>query len=178
VKRHEPAGILRSTPPASPALSTRRAGVVSIDHADQLSPETIQIMKDKHIFAVPTFAISEYFAEQNPARRPMQDLHAREFKKQLAAGIPIAMGSDDGPFHHGTQAREFTLMVKYGMTPLAALQAGTVNGASLLGWADQLGQLKSGYLADIVAVPGEPLKDISTLEHVTFVIKDGVVVKH
>ena len=95
-------------------------------------------MREKHIFAVPTFAISEYFAEQNPARRPTQDFHAREFRKQLAAGISFAMGSDVGPFPHGTQAREFVLLVKYGMTPLAALQAGTINGADLLGWRDTI----------------------------------------
>ena len=158
-------------------LYAARAGVVSIDHADQLSLETMQLMRQKHIFAVPTFAISEYFAEQNPARRPTQDYHAREFRKQLMAGVPIAMGSDVGPFPHGTQAREFVLLVKYGMTPLAAIQAGTVNGAALLGWADQIGQLKSGFLADVVAVPGDPLKDIGALEHVKFVMKNGVVVR-
>jgi imidazolonepropionase-like amidohydrolase len=158
-------------------LYAARAGVVSIDHAYQLSAETMQIMRDKHIFAVPTFAISEYFAEQNPERRPTQDFHAREFRKQIAAGIPIAMGSDVGPFPHGTQAREFLLMVRYGMSPLAALQAGTINGAALLGWGDQIGQLKAGFLADIVAVPGDPLGDISVLEHVSFVMKDGLVVK-
>ena len=84
----------------------------------------------------------------------MLDFHAREFRKQLAAGVPIAVGSDVGPFPHGTQAREFVLMVKYGMTPLAALQAGTLNGAKLLGWQGQIGALKPGYLADVIAVPG------------------------
>ncbi len=158
-------------------LYAARAGVVSIDHAYQLSPETMRIMREKHIFAVPTFAISEYFAEQNPARRPTQDFHAREFRKQLAAGISFAMGSDVGPFPHGTQAREFVLLVKYGMTPLAALQAGTINGADLLGWRDQIGQLKPNYFADIVAVSGDPLKDIGALQRVTFVMKNGVVVK-
>ena len=85
------------------------------------------------------------------------------------------MGSDVGPFPHGTQAREFELMVKYGMTPLAAPQADLINGAKLLGWENQIGQLKPGYYADIVAVPGDPLKDISVLEKVSFVMKAGVV---
>jgi imidazolonepropionase-like amidohydrolase len=85
------------------------------------------------------------------------------------------MGSDVGPFPHGTQAREFVLMVKYGMSPLAAIQAGTINGAKLLGWQDQIGEIKTGYAADIVAVPGNPLEDIAVLQKVTFVMKDGVI---
>jgi len=87
------------------------------------------------------------------------------------------MGSDVGPFPHGTQAREFVLMVKYGMSPLAALQAGTLNGARLLGWQDQIGALKPGYLADIVAVPGDPLQDIGVLQNVAFVMKGGAIYK-
>jgi imidazolonepropionase-like amidohydrolase len=78
----------------------------------------------------------------------------REFKKQVAAGIPFAVGSDVGPFPHGTQAVEMELMVRYGMKPLAVLQADMINGAKLLGWEGQIGQLKPGYFADIVAVPG------------------------
>jgi imidazolonepropionase-like amidohydrolase len=162
-------------------LYAARAGVVSVDHADQLSDETMRIMREKQIFAVPTFTISEYFADHaaSPAQaerdRRALDLHAQEFRKQLAAGVPMALGSDVGPFPHGTQAREFNLMVKYGMTPLAALQADLLNGAKLLGWQDQIGVLKPGYLADIVAVPGDPLSDISVLEKVTFVMKGGVV---
>ena len=85
------------------------------------------------------------------------------------------MGSDVGPFPHGTQAREFTLMVKYGMTPLQAIQAGTLNGAELLGWKASLGVLKPGYFADIVAVPGDPLTDITALEKVQFVMKAGLI---
>jgi imidazolonepropionase-like amidohydrolase len=85
------------------------------------------------------------------------------------------MGSDVGPFPHGTQAREFVLMVKYGMTPLAALQAGTINGAKLLGWQGRIGALKAGYLADVIAVPGDPLADIGVLGKVAFVMKGGVV---
>jgi imidazolonepropionase-like amidohydrolase len=101
----------------------------------------------------------------------------KEFKKQIAAGIPFAVGSDVGPFPHGTQARELELMVKYGMKPLAVLQADMLNGAKLLGWGSQIGQLKAGYYADIVAVPGSPLDDISAVERVTFVMKGGIVEK-
>jgi imidazolonepropionase-like amidohydrolase len=164
-------------------LYAARAGVESVDHAFQLSDETMRIMREKQIFAVPTFTISEYFAEhattpEAAAReRAVLDFHASEFKKQLAAGVPIAMGSDVGPFPHGTQAREFVLLVKYGMSPLAAIQAGTLNGAKLLGWPDKIGALKPGYQADIVAVPGNPLEDISALEKVSFVMK-AVVIYH
>ena len=86
----------------------------------------------------------------------------------------MAVGSDVGPFPHGTQAREFVLMVKYGITPLAALQADLLNGAKLLGWQGQIGALKPGYWGDVIAVPGDPLKDISGLGKVSFVMKGGV----
>jgi imidazolonepropionase-like amidohydrolase len=162
-------------------LYAARAGVESVDHAFQLSDETMRIMREKQIFAVPTFTISEYFAEHaaTPAgaarERALLEVHASEFKKQLAASVPVAMGSDVGPFPHGTQGREFFLMVKYGMSPLAAIQAGTLNGAKLLGWQEKIGLLKPGYQADIVAVPGNPLDDISALEKVSFVMKAGVI---
>jgi imidazolonepropionase-like amidohydrolase len=158
-----------------------KAGVVSIDHATTLSVETMRIMKERGIYAVPTFAISEYFAEhaESPARaesrRKILEFHAQEFKKQLAAGVIFAMGSDVGPFPHGTQAREFELMVKFGMTPIAAIRAGTLNGAALLGWQGQIGSLKPGHYADVIAVPGDPLKDISALTRVSFVMKGGVI---
>jgi imidazolonepropionase-like amidohydrolase len=82
-----------------------------------------------------------------------------------------------GPFKHGTQAVEMELMVRYGMKPAAVLQADLLHGAKLLGWEGQIGELKAGYLADIVAVPGNPLEDISAVERVKFVMKGGVVVK-
>jgi imidazolonepropionase-like amidohydrolase len=162
-------------------LYAARAGVVSADHANQLGDETMRIMHEKQIFAVPTFTIFEYFAqhptspEQGAHDLQMLELHAIEFRKQLAAGVPMAVGSDVGPFPHGTQAREFELMVKYGMTPLAALQADLLNGAKLLGWQGQIGELKPGYLADVIAVPGDPLQDISVVKNVSFVMKGGVV---
>ncbi len=164
-------------------LYAARAGVVSIDHADQLSDETMRIMREKQIFAVPTFTISEFFADHAPTKEQAErekvlvGYHAQEFKKQLAAGVPFAVGSDVGPFPHGTQAREFVLMVKFGMTPLAAIQAGTLHGAKLLGWQGQTGNLKAGYFADIIAVPGNPLEDIAAVQKVSFVMKGGVVYK-
>ena len=163
------------------ALYAARAGVESVDHADQLSDETMRVMREKQIPAVPTFTISEYFANHaaSPAQaqreHQMLDFHTQEFRKQLAVGVPMAVGSDVGPFPHGTQAREFVLMVKYGMTPLATLQADLINGAKLLGWDSQIGALKPGYFADVIAVSGDPLQDISALEKVSFVMKDGIV---
>jgi imidazolonepropionase-like amidohydrolase len=162
-------------------LYAAQAGVASIDHATQLSDETMRLMKAKNIPAVPTFAIFEYFMSESEAgarrERPMFDYKVKEFKKQIAAGIPFAVGSDVGPFPHGTQARELVSMVKYGMKPLAVLQADMINGARLLGWGGQIGELKPGYLADIIAVPGSPLEDIGAVEHVAFVMKGGAVVR-
>jgi imidazolonepropionase-like amidohydrolase len=162
-------------------LYAAQAGVASIDHGTQLSDETMRIMKAKGIPAVPTFTIFEYFMNASEAgarrERPMLEYKIKEFKKQMAAGIPFAVGSDVGPFPHGTQARELELMVKYGMKPLAVLQADMLNGAKLLGWGGQIGELKPGYFADIVAVPGSPLVDITVVEHVSFVMKGGAVVR-
>ena len=164
-------------------LYAAQAGVASIDHATQLSDETMRLMRDKKIFAVPTFTIFEYFAHHRSSadeaarEGALLDFKIREFKKQVAAGVPFAVGSDVGPFPHGTQARELELMVEYGMKPLAVLQADLINGAKLLGWEGQIGELKPGYFADIIAVPGNPLEDITATERVSFVMKDGVVVR-
>lgn len=160
-----------------------RAGVVSVDHADQLSAETMKLMRERGIFAVPTFSVLEYFSEhaatpQAAARyRAIQAYHAEQFKTQLAARVPIALGSDVGPFPHGTQAHEFELLVRYGMAPLEAIRAGTLNAAKLLGWEHDVGRLAAGYYADVVAVRGDPLTDIGVLKQVTFVMKGGVIYK-
>jgi len=164
-------------------LYAAQAGVASIDHATQLSDETMRLMRDKQIFSVPTFTIFEYFSQHaaSPAaharEQAMLDYKIREFKRQVAAGIPFAVGSDVGPFPHGTQARELELMVQYGMKPLAALQADLIHGAKLLQWQGQIGELKPNYFADIIAVPGNPLDDITVCQHVKFVMKDGEVVR-
>jgi imidazolonepropionase-like amidohydrolase len=159
------------------------AGVASIEHAIQLSGETMRLMRGRRIYAVPTLTWYEYFAEHSPTAAENQ-LQAEifaykvaEFRKQVAAGIPMAVGSDVGPFAHGTQAREFELMVQYGMTPLAVLQADLLNGARLLGWGDQIGQLKPGFYADVIAVGGNPLEDIGALRRVSFVMKGGAIAR-
>jgi len=163
------------------ALYAVKAGVASIDHADQLGAETMRLMKEKQIYAVPTFSIQEYFATHaesaGGARQEnwLRAYHAAEFKKQLAAGVPMAVGSDVGPFPHGTQAREFELMVEYGMPAPDVLKADLINGARLLGWENEIGQLKPGFLADVIAVRGNPLENISALKSVSFVMKNGVV---
>jgi imidazolonepropionase-like amidohydrolase len=164
-------------------LYAAQAGVASIDHATQLSDETIRLMREKGIFAVPTFTIFEYFAKNRTGAAEgwtegsLLDYKISEFKKQVAAGVQFAVGSDVGPFPHGSQARELELMVKFGMKPLAVLQADMIHGAKLLGWEDQIGQLKPGYFADVIAVPGNPLDDITAMERVAFVMKDGAVVR-
>ncbi|MGB8538546.1 MAG: amidohydrolase family protein [Acidobacteriaceae bacterium] len=163
------------------ALYAAQAGVASIDHADQLGDETMRLMREKQIYAVPTFTIQEYFAAHanSPAgaarEHQLLDYHAQEFRRQLEHGVPMAVGSDVGPFPHGTQAREFELMVQYGMKPVDVLKADLLNGARLLDWDRELGALKPGYDADIIAVPGNPLDDISVLKRVSFVMKGGVV---
>ncbi len=164
-------------------LFAAQAGVASIDHGTQLSEETMRLMREKSIPAVPTFAIFEYFANHAPSpaaavrEHALLDYKIAEFKKQVAAGISFAVGSDVGPFPHGTQARELELMVQYGMKPAAVLQADMINGARLLGWDGQIGELKSGFLADVIAVQGTPLDDISAVTRVSFVMKGGVVEK-
>jgi len=157
------------------------AGVASLDHAYFLSDRTMAEMKSKHIYAVPTFAIMEYFgnhpqtAGAGERSKALLAFHAAQFKRQLAAGVPFAVGSDVGPFPHGTQARELALMVKYGMGTAEVFRADLLNGARLLGWAGEIGELKAGFYADVIAVEGNPLDDISALARVGFVMKNGSV---
>ena len=158
------------------------AGVASIDHAYNLSPSTMKLMREKQIYAVPTFAIMEYFSDHplhgdgTEDRRELT-YHAAQIKKQIAAGVPFAVGSDVGPFPHGTQARELVLMVKYGMPAADVLRADLIHGARLLHWADEIGQLKAGFYADVIAVPGNPLEDIGVVTKPVFVMKDGVALR-
>ncbi len=157
------------------------AGVMSVDHAYFLSDATMAAMKAKGIYAVPTFAIAEYFADHAASKareaeeREQLAFHVAQFKRQMAAGVPFAVGSDVGPFPHGTQARELVLMAQNGMPVAEVLRADLINGAKLLGWEGQIGELKAGYYADLIAVDGDPLADITATTRVRFVMKGGVM---
>jgi imidazolonepropionase-like amidohydrolase len=144
----------------------------------------MRMMHEKQIFAVPTFTISEYFADRAESsvasdyERKELEFHAQQFRRQLAAGVPMVVGSDVGPFPHGTQARELVLMAKYGMSNLDVLRADLLNGAKLLDWEGKIGELKAGYFADVIAVEGNPLEDISAVQRVDFVMKNGTIYRH
>ena len=163
------------------ALYAAKAGVASIDHADQLSDETMRLMREKQIYAVPTFTIQEYFAAHASSAQGAAEenqllaYHVQQFHRQLEHGVPMAVGSDVGPFPHGTQARELELMVQNGMKPLDVLKADLLNGAKLLDWEQKIGALHAGYDADVIAVPGNPIDDIRVLAKVSFVMKGGVI---
>jgi imidazolonepropionase-like amidohydrolase len=164
------------------AAFAAEADVASIDHAYNLSPATMKLMREKQIYVVPTFAIAEYFAAHpvhgdGAVDREELAYHAEQFKKQMAAGVPFAVGSDVGPFPHGTQARELELMLKFGMPAASVLRADLINGAKLLDWGDAIGQLKPGFYADVIAVPGNPLEDISVTTKPVFVMKNGEVLR-
>lgn len=157
------------------------AGVDSIEHGNYIADDDLRTMAQKGIYYVPTIYVGEYVAEGRakagaPVWLQMRAIHQETFRRALKAGVKIAFGTDIGGFDwHINPAREFGWMVKYGMTPEQALRSGTVVGAELLGWSDQLGTIEPGKLADIVAVPGDPLADITILEKVGFVMKNGVV---
>jgi imidazolonepropionase-like amidohydrolase len=157
------------------------AGVDSIEHGNYIADEDLRMMVQKGIFYVPTIFVGEYVAEGRaqagaPVWKQMGEIHEKTFRRALKAGVKFAFGTDIGGFDwHINAAREFGWMVKYGMTPEQALRAATVGGAELLGWTDRLGTIEAGKLADIVAVPGDPLADVTRLEHVRFVMKAGVV---
>ena len=162
-------------------LYAAEAGVVSIDHAAQLGPETMRVMREKQILAVPTFTIFEYFADhpENPLGSDAgeSDFRISHGRIQEADGgrdfLCCGIGCRAVP--HGTQARELVLMAKFGMPLLEVLKSDLLNGAKLLGWGGQIGELKAGYFADVIAVPGNPLEDIGVTQHVSFVMKGGVI---
>jgi len=165
-----------------------RAGVTSIEHGSFLDEEGAKMMAQRRTFLVPTMMAGET-VERFAKSGVLKGLRAEKAlaaaaamrnaaKIAVANHVQIALGTDAGVIPHGTNAHEFGLMVEWGgLTPMAALKAGTVNAAKLLGWDDRLGSLATGKLADIVAVPGNPLTDIHVTERVTFVMKGGVIYK-
>jgi imidazolonepropionase-like amidohydrolase len=160
------------------------AGVDSIEHGNYIADDDLKTMVAKGIFYVPTIYVGEYVAEGRAAegRRVWLDMvkiHGETFRRAVKAGVKIAFGTDVGGFDWKINpAVEFPLMVKYGMTPAQALHSATSSAAELLGLQDQIGAIEAGKLADIVAVPGNPLEDVSVLQKISFVMKGGEVYKH
>jgi len=159
------------------------AGVDSIEHGNYIADEDLKTMAARGIFYVPTIFVGEYVAqgraaEGAPVWVKMLQIHEDTFRRAMKAGVKIAFGTDAGGFDWKVDpAKEFSSMVKFGMTPAQAIRSATVTAAELLGMKDSLGTVEAGKLADIVAVPGDPLADISVMENVDFVMKGGVVVK-
>ncbi len=159
------------------------AGVDSIEHGFYIADADLQTMVAKGIYYVPTLLVGEYVAEGRAAEGShvwidMVNIHAATFKRALGAGVKIAFGTDAGGFEWTVNpAREFPLMVKYGMTPAQALRSATMSAAELLGMQDQIGSLEAGKFADLVAVPTDPMTDINQLQNVNFVMKGGSVYK-
>ncbi len=171
---------------ATGAKRAIRAGVDSIEHGSFLDDEAISMMKAKGTYFVPTFIPLKFLGAHldtlPPPTIPKAQAaiahHAISFKSALAKGVKIAFGTDAGVYPHGQNAQEFRYMVEAGMRPIDALKSSTSIDAELLGVADRLGSLEPGKLADVVAVPGDPVADISQTEKVFFVMKEGVVYRN
>ncbi len=159
------------------------AGVDSVEHGFYIADADLKTMVAKGIYYVPTLFVGEYVAEGRAAAGAhvwvdMVNIHAATFKRALNAGVKIAFGTDAGGFPWTINpAKEFALEVKYGMTPAQALRSATMTAAELLGMQEKIGSLEPGKLADVVAVPGDPIADVTQLEKVNFVMKGGKIYK-
>jgi len=157
------------------------AGVDSIEHGLDLDDAALEKMIEKGIYLVPTLYVVEFEPEEDlratGGKTSRARIHEASFRRAVARGVKIAFGTDVGPFPHGTQAKEFEYLVRFGMSPAAALRAATSVAAELMGWQDRVGSLEKGKFADLIAVSGDPLVDVTELERVKFVMKGGEVVR-
>lgn len=173
---------------AQAILWASEAGVDSIEHGSYIDDAGIAEMKKNGTYLVPTLYLGDWFLE-NAERNHVPDFLLVKAKAVMpaarkniahafASGVKVAFGTDAAVYPHGLNAHEFAVMVKLGLTPLQSIQASTINAADLLGWSGKVGSLDPGAWADVVAVDGDPLKDVTTLERVKFVMKGGEVVKN
>jgi imidazolonepropionase-like amidohydrolase len=161
------------------------AGVDSIEHGSFMKPETLTMMKKKGTFLTPTLMASEWIMGKIDHYPPVLQAKARAataarsdmFRNAVRIGVRISFGTDAAVFPHGQNAKEFKLMVDLGMNPIEALKSATANDAQLLGIAQKVGTLEKGKLADVIAMPGDPTADITVTEHVSFVMKEGKIIR-
>jgi imidazolonepropionase-like amidohydrolase len=169
----------------SVAREAIEAGVDSIEHGSFMKPDTLTMMKKKGIFLTPTLMASEWIMgkiENYPAAlqakaKAATTARSEMFRNALKMGVKISFGTDAAVFPHGQNAKEFKLMVDLGMSPIDALKSATANDADLLGIAQKVGTLEKGKLADVIAVPGDPTADITATERVSFVMKEGRIIR-
>src|SRR5205814_4277060 len=162
------------------------AGVDSIEHGSFMKPETLRLMKQKGTFLTPTLMASEYIMakiDQYPAAlqakaKAAYNARSEMFRNALKVGVKISFGTDAAVFPHGQNAKEFALMAGLGMAPVDTLKAATSSDAELLGISGKVGTLEKGKLADVIAMPGDPTVDITATERVSFVMKEGKIVRN
>jgi len=164
-----------------------RAGVASVEHATLIDDEGIALAKQRGTYLDMDIYDEECIQEQGRIGkvpldflqhdRELGELHRQNFRKAVKAGAKMAFGTDAGVCDYGTAGKQFVLMVKYGMSPMQAIQAATSSAADLLGRSNEIGSIREGKYADVIGVEGDPLQDVSLLENVRFVMKDGVVYK-
>ena len=169
-------------------LWASQAGVDSIEHASYIDDAAIAEMKKNGTYLVPTLYLGDWFMEHAVENhvpdfllvkaKEVMPAARKNVAHAFASGLKVAFGTDAAVYPHGLNAHEFAVMVKLGLSPLQAIQAATVNAADLLGWSDKTGTLATGKWADIIAVDGDPLQNVTTLEQVKFVMKAGEVVKN
>ena len=164
------------------------AGVDSIEHGSYIDDDGIATLKKNGTYLEPTVYLAEWFLENAERLHEPQELQTKakavfpaadkNVAHAIASGVKIAFGTDAAVYPHGLNARQFPYLVRLGMTPVQAIQSATVNAADLMGWSEKVGTIEAGKFADIIAVDGDPTKDVTTLEHPKLVIKGGVVYKN